>query len=774
MFSTSRNHDITKDFIFNQELIKYDGIFDDGTYETEIPFWFYFESYQKKFIDVGAVILTNAIQEIPCRSGDSSSSTQVSTEAPNSDVTFSTSAPVTLPPSSQLEMFYNKFSETFLFKTVDVTGAVNDSNVQGVETLNATAPDFESSWVITGIAVSNEFGLGLTDTPTALNVLLYFYVELIVPVTVKIGEVFVLEILIVNLFDEKLSADIKFFTKSDQFKVIRPYAYNWTYIPEGHLQHVQIQNRSIYRLRIEIQPIVINFIELKVTTVSSKAGDTAQNQLLVLPEGFPVFENHAEVSLLGKCDQDGKKFSLTCSIPSDVQNDSVTVQASVSGDILGPALLNLESLIRLPTGCGEQLLINFVPIVVVLNYLTLTKRLTPALNETAKGYLESAYERMFQYRHSDGSFSAFGKKDKNGSTWLTAYTARYYREAQKYIDISEQVIAEALSFVASKQQADGRFREDGYVIHKSLQSGTASGVAFTSYVAAVLQKELLGYPHYKINVGKAIDNVLALYNPDDVYSLALTTCLLYQTDDDHKKILLDQFLSKVIKSSKSIFWKNQPPSTSTSSLDIEITAYALLILNQIPKFFDDGFKVLQWLISQQNSRGGYQSTQDTVIALEAIAKFATKFQAANNDLIVSLHPEYGVDVSAIINSTTSLMTFRYQLEKNVRKIDVFTKGKGVAIVQLSCNYYTNKTVKNPSFDLNVAFGNESCDNMLVLKICASFRSSRPEDVSGMVVFKIDLPTGFVYDHDTPLTSEIQVSFVRLSRFKLNIIFITET
>lgn len=754
IFSFGRNHDITKDFVFNHELMKYDKIYDDGVYDTEIPFWFYFESYQKKFIDVGAVILTNAIQEIPCR--PSALSSQMSTESANSAATYSTSAPITFPPNSHLENFNSLISETFLFKTVDINVALDDSEVQGIEMLNETVPNFATSWIITGIAVSNDFGLGLTETPTLLNVLLYFYIELIVPVTVKIGEVFVLEILVINLFEESLSADVTFFAQSEQFNVLRPYAYNWTYVPGGHSQHIQIQNRSIYRLRIEIQPKVIGFIELKVTAVTSKAGDSAQHHLVVIPDGFPIFENHAEIVLLGDCDQDGKQFSLNCSIPPGVLNDTVQVHASVSGDILGPALLHLESLIRLPTGCGEQTLINFVPIVVVLNYLTITNRLTPTLNETAKGYLEGAYQRMFQYRHDDGSFSAFGKSDNNGSTWLTAYTVKYYREAQKYIDISEQVIADALLFIVSKQEPDGRFREDGRVIHTSLQSGTVSGVAFTSYVTAILQNELNRYPQFQVVVDKAINNVLSHYNPDDVYSLAIATYLLYQADDDSKEILLEQFLPKATKNPTNIFWKYQPPTPSTSSLDIEITAYALLILYQIPELFDDGFKALQWLISQQTSTGGYQSTQDTVIALEAISKFATKFSAEDNDLIVNLHPENGNDISTIINSTTSLMTFRYQLDPTDRRLDVSIKGKGIAIVQLSCSYYTNNTIKNPSFNLNVAFGNQSCDNILVLNICASLRSNRPEDVSGMVVFRVKFPSGFVFDADTVLAPEIQV------------------
>lgn len=39
------------------------------------------------------------------------------------------------------------------------------------------------------------------------------------------------------------------------------------------------------------------------------------------------------------------------------------------GDILGPSILNLANLIKMPSGCGEQNMLNFVPNIMILNYL---------------------------------------------------------------------------------------------------------------------------------------------------------------------------------------------------------------------------------------------------------------------------------------------------------------------------------------------------------------------------------------------------------------------
>lgn len=62
-------------------------------------------------------------------------------------------------------------------------------------------------------------------------------------------------------------------------------------------------------------------------------------------------------------------------------------------------------------------MLNFVPNIVVLDYLTNLNQLTPEIEGKTKKYMESGYQRELTYKHDDGSYSAFGKSDKSGSTW---------------------------------------------------------------------------------------------------------------------------------------------------------------------------------------------------------------------------------------------------------------------------------------------------------------------------------------------------------------------
>lgn len=64
---------------------------------------------------------------------------------------------------------------------------------------------------------------------------------------------------------------------------------------------------------------------------------------------------------------------------------------------MGPVLSNVESLVQMPYGCGEQNMVTFVPNIVVLSYLRATRRENGPLEMKAIKYMESGYQRQLSY-----------------------------------------------------------------------------------------------------------------------------------------------------------------------------------------------------------------------------------------------------------------------------------------------------------------------------------------------------------------------------------------
>lgn len=104
-------------------------------------------------------------------------------------------------------------------------------------------------------------------------------------------------------------------------------------------------------------------------------------------------------------------------------------------------------------------------------------------------------------------------------------------------------------------------------------------------------------------------------------------------DPQRTQELLDILDEKAIRAGGQIHWSQTPSKAHSTSLwsqplsvDVELTAYVLLALLSKPNVTEADFTIasgiVAWLTRQQNAYGGFASTQDTVVALQALAKYA--------------------------------------------------------------------------------------------------------------------------------------------------------
>uniref|UniRef100_A0A8C4TWX5 Alpha-macroglobulin-like TED domain-containing protein n=1 Tax=Falco tinnunculus TaxID=100819 RepID=A0A8C4TWX5_FALTI len=281
---------------------------------------------------------------------------------------------------------------------------------------------------------------------------------------------------------------------------------------------------------------------------------------------------------------------------------------SVSGDLMGTALQNLDRLVQIPHGCGEQNMVLFAPIVYVLQYLEKTKQLSPEIKERATGFLRNGYQIQLQYQHPDGSYSEFGTKDEYGNTWLTAFVVKCFVQAKPYIFLDNRTIQAALTWLEFHQLPNGCFRNVGQLFHTAMKVGAKLLFLWCSAFLC----------------GTASSYTQALL----AYTFALAK------DSQRTQELLDMLDRKAIRADGQIHWSqtssqsrpNTSPWSQPLSVDVELTAYILLALLSKPNVTGSDLAtasgIVAWLTRQQNAYGGFASTQDTVVALQALAKYA--------------------------------------------------------------------------------------------------------------------------------------------------------
>lgn len=369
-----------------------------------------------------------------------------------------------------------EFPETWLWEDLNV----NSPN--GTLAITRKVPDTITSWVISALSISEIVGLGLTKSPRTLNVFQPFFVTLNLPYSVKRGEVVAVPVVLFNYLDTDLTADVIVSNENGDFEFVDDVEGNQT----TRRHTLTVESNSGHSSSFLVRFNSIGQIPLKVTATSSIAGDAIIRILQVDPEGVSQFINKAVFVDLRKID----KFDtvLSVDVPENAVSGSLKINMNAIGDLLGGTIQNLHQLIRLPTGCGEQNMLKFVPNIVILDYLKAAGSLDPLIKDKAIKFLVNGYQRELTYRHNNGSFSAFGKTDNRGSTWLTAFVIKSFKQAQDYIDIDDGIIDDGLKFLSDVQAADGSFPEFGYILDKAMQGGSSKGVALTAYTAIAFLK----------------------------------------------------------------------------------------------------------------------------------------------------------------------------------------------------------------------------------------------------------------------------------------------
>src|SRR5262249_23978366 len=157
---------------------------------------------------------------------------------------------------------------------------------------------------------------------------------------------------------------------------------------------------------------------------SRLTADAIVKELIVEPEGAPreIVENAVLAA--------GAARTLDLIVPATAVPGSARAFVALTGNVLSQTIEGLEGLLQMPFGCGEQNMILFAPDVFIARYLKESGQLKVEVLAKAEKLMLTGYQRELTYRRGDGSFSAFGDSDKEGSLWLTAFVLKTFAQAR--------------------------------------------------------------------------------------------------------------------------------------------------------------------------------------------------------------------------------------------------------------------------------------------------------------------------------------------------------
>ncbi|NXQ59526.1 A2ML1 protein, partial [Anthoscopus minutus] len=665
---------------------------------------------------------------------------------------ISTYQPTMFPPfSSAEEKGHKHFHQTWLWDLYSVGPSGNKS-------ITVTVPDTITEWKA-GMFCTGRNGFGLAPA-SRLVVSKPFFVELPLPSSVVQGETFNLKATVFNNLQQcmRIQVTLEEFAHF-QLKPCKDCVYSSCLcVGEAKTFQWSVTAEQLGLVNITLSTEAVATKELcgeEIPFVPKQGGKDVVTKLIqVRPEGVLVEKAHSSILCPKKGNPAEESVSLV--LPLNVVEGSVSATVSVTGDLMGTALQNLDQLVQLPHGCGEQNMVLFAPIVYVLQYLEKTRQLSPEIKDRATGFLRNGYQIQLHYQHPDGSYSEFGIEDEYGNTWLTAFVVKCFVQAKPYIFLDNRIIQAALTWLEFHQLPSGCFKNVGQLFHTFMKGGVDGEVPLAAYITAAYLEA--GATPESTVVRRALGCIApALPRAASTYTQALLAYTFALAKDSQRtQELLEVLDRKAIRAEGQIHWSqtSSKPRTSTStwsqpaSVDVELTAYILLALlsktNVTESDLTTASGIVAWLTRQQNAYGGFASTQDTVVALQALAKYAALTHSTQGDAEVKVRSHGGFGKKFQVSSQNRLLVQEAVLTEVPGKFLVQAHGSCCVFTRMVLRYNTPSPQDSTSFVLQVKTEPVNCteDKTRSVTVHVHVRYNGKKATSNMVILEVSLLTGF--------------------------------
>ncbi|WP_298685567.1 alpha-2-macroglobulin family protein [uncultured Methanomethylovorans sp.] len=616
------------------------------------------------------------------------------------------------------------------------------TNSDGKADLDLNAPDSITTWRLHAVS-SGPQGIGISESQ--LKVFQDFFIDPDLPYAVIRGEQFPIQVQVYNYLDREQQV---FLTLKGE---------DWFQLVGSDKQQVTVAPNSVNAVSFTIRPAQVGTHVFEITGQTTEKADAVKKDMIVEPEGATreVVDN----GILGNA-----SVVLDAGLPFDMVKDSGKILVSFTPSIVAQTISGVDDLLGMPYGCGEQNMMLFSTDVEVLRYLKATGQENPQIRAKAETYIITGYQRELTYRHADGSFSAFGESDGEGSLWLTDFVLSQFSGARDITTIDEDVLKEAAEWIGSHQHADGSWESVGFVIHQDMMGGVDGAYALTAYTTLALEEYGSANPEVMAKAQQYLEANLAAQ--DDPYALAIGTLALQKLDSSKADEALDKLLAMAKQDEDGTYWGydevpvSRPYGYDTygiimpSGKNVETTAYATLALIEAKD--PTASSSLKWIAAQRNAQGGFSSTQDTVMAFRALMTAAAS-AGRDIDATVSVTADNASLSEVKITPQNFDVVQIVEVPVDTKQVTLGIEGEGEVSYQLvkRFNVILPDVAEQKEIELNVTYDatNVAVDDIVTADVRVKYNGmpgiGGMVNSSGMMIVDIAVPTGF-----TPVTTSL--------------------
>uniref|UniRef100_A0A4W3IR74 Complement C4-like n=1 Tax=Callorhinchus milii TaxID=7868 RepID=A0A4W3IR74_CALMI len=525
----------------------------------------------------------------------------------------------------------SNFPHSWLWRTLD--------NLQQGD-INFPVPDSITTWEIQAIGMFNSKGICVAE-PKEFKVFKKFFISLRLPYSVKRNEQVEIKAVIYNYSDRELEVEI-YMSAVDG--LCSPA------MSHQNARKVKVKENSAYPVFFSIVPLIMGNVPIKVIALIREDDevpihDAITKLLWVVGEGVMKTEEKSfSINPHEKSSYDIYEDKPNNQVPDTESYLYIRARGGALGESVDNCLTpdGINKLIRVPRGCAEQTSILMAPTVFAVEYLDKSDQwltLKPERKDEALQQIEAGYNRILGFKKTDGSYGAW--LHYPSSTWLTAFVVKILSIVRTQINVDDQHVRDSVDYLVKGQRTSGYFFDPKPVIHRDMQGGVGGKehkISITAFVTISLLRarnalkwEAQGSVNQSIEKA-AVFLDLQVNSIDRPYVMAITAYALALKDPDSPAAQranekLRKMATLISEQGVQFWWADQTlleenPGRvpKASAITVEATSYALLQTLQM-KDLTYAAPIVKWLTEQRNYGGGFHSTQDTVIALEALSAY---------------------------------------------------------------------------------------------------------------------------------------------------------
>lgn len=636
------------------------------------------------------------------------------------------------------ELVRHFFPETWYWNPLIITDEEGNGNITLV------TPDSITTWNIEAIASTKDAQIGVGSGE--VRVFKQFFIDPDIPVAAIRNDEFPLNILVYNYGDKRSTVTVEI----DQDE--------WYNLLSRSKQSLTIQPNSVSSVTFTIRPISVGRHNITITAFSNGDSDAIIKQIQIDPDGKAITQ--IENGELGNNQTVTHVIPLSSERIPNSENAFIKIQGGMESVILDGA----EGFLNFVSGCGEQSMSLLA--IDILAYQNLLKKEGITTDQLFKSetMITQGIQHEFLYLVDDehGRGIVWFPQEENPHPWLTSWGLLTFQDAKNTgFTIDEKIIHDMQNWLINQQIDDGSYKFPEWGLYETTNPILKmKKVATTAYITRALL-----YSGYEDEdpIRKSLEYIKENINDhwDDPYTLALALIVLEDADGERnlRKKINSQLLLLRNEDNGTVYWgtkNNMYSNTETSRYwakntyyTIETTAYAIMALQKHGGSGEIIKGAVSYLLNHRNQMGGFSSTQDTIVALQALNGQGTneiddmQIKIYANDIVVDI-----VNLTEENNDMTFLIDLRPYLNDKMSTVEITAQGKGSILYQVFSEQYLPWDLisleKPRELIINVSYDSTSIkvSDMLWAHVDLMYNGSA--ESARMVLIDLRAPVGFSF------------------------------